>query len=391
VFTDFRQAIYIDRHRPTSQIVSFVPIVPGVNENRRLTVQTDSTVNEVHVFFDLPAGLTDAQVLSMVNNTNRANQIDRNLFTYDLHGLTSGNHVATVVTFEISGNSDVQRFPGLYTSTIFGAGLGDLDFNGRIDASDVNLFGQVLGSDNGQFNPAADMNGDGLIDNSDLLRYYAILQNSGADASTFAAYNQLLGPPLAGFSIYPGDQLTLHANQPTTTSPLLWFTWDINGQGRFDIGGARAAVTWDALAGYGVTGPGAYPITSQVTDGTNTADFSTTLIVRNLPIPTAQGGAPLDGVAVFPRDFAPAMPSVTSGDAVLASNESTDEIERWGFENRRRQAVAQTEAPVDRLVADVRGAETFAPPLVPLVAVIPGDQSIPGLMSPVLLAPTACS
>src|SRR5262249_45422081 len=37
IFTDFRVAVYVD-HAPTvSAVVSFDPIVPGVNENRRLT------------------------------------------------------------------------------------------------------------------------------------------------------------------------------------------------------------------------------------------------------------------------------------------------------------------------------------------------------------------
>src|SRR5262249_59889976 len=97
---------------------------------------------------------------------------DRDLWTKDFFGVTSGNHVVTVVSFKMDGTANVQRFPGLAASTIFGAGLGDLNFDGRIDAADGNLFGQVLASNNAQFNPAADMNGDGRIDNSDLLLLY---------------------------------------------------------------------------------------------------------------------------------------------------------------------------------------------------------------------------
>lgn len=119
-------------------------------------------------------------------------------------GLTSGNHVVTVVSYQIDGTASIQRFdaqqfPALSTSTIYGAGLADLDFNGQIDANDVALFGQVLQSDNQQFNAAADFNGDGQIDNSDFLLLYSTLQANHADAATLAAYQQLLGPPPGGY------------------------------------------------------------------------------------------------------------------------------------------------------------------------------------------------
>jgi len=66
----------------------------------------------------------------MLDSNSQASQIDRDLFSGDFTGLAHGNHVATVVSFEPSGNSNVQRFPGLFTSTIIGAGLGDLDTDG---------------------------------------------------------------------------------------------------------------------------------------------------------------------------------------------------------------------------------------------------------------------
>jgi hypothetical protein len=307
IFTDFREAIYIDHQPPTAQVVSFLPIVQGVNENQRLTLQTDPTANSVHVLFDQPAGLTPAQILARINNGTHARQIDRTLYTYDARGLTSGNHVATVVTFEISGNYSIERFSGLFTSTIFGAGLGDLDFDGRIDANDVNLFAQVLASNNAQFNPAADFNGDGSIDNSDLLLYDGILQNVG-DANALAAYGQILGPSPAGFTINVGDTLALTTNQPGTTSPPLSFSWDLNGVGTFDVSGASAMLTWDQLAGYGITGPGAYPITLQVTDGTNVVDLATTLTVQGTPAPARRGGYSLDFVPGLPGDDAPVWP-----------------------------------------------------------------------------------
>ena len=99
-----------------SQVNSFDPLVAGVNENRQLVVQSvDNLANNVHVLFDLPAALTDSQVLAMIGDSNQASQIDTNLWTANDSGLVNGNHVATVVTYKIDGNYNIQRFPGYYT------------------------------------------------------------------------------------------------------------------------------------------------------------------------------------------------------------------------------------------------------------------------------------
>jgi hypothetical protein len=293
IFTDFRQAIYIDRTPTVSAVVSFDPVVAGVNENRRLTVQsTDLEANNVHVFFDLPAGLTNAQVLAMVGGGSQSSQIDRNLWIKDVNGLTSGNHVATVVSYEISGNVNVQRFPGLFTSTIFGAGLGDLNFDGQYTAADVNLFGQVLNSNNAQFNPAADLNGDGKIDNADPLQLYPRLQAVGANPATFAAYNALFGIASSGFTDVKGNPVTLTLTPPSSTTPALTYTWDLNHDGTFgDSTGSAPTVSWAQLMSFGITNEGVYPIAVRISDGLDTVTLNTTLTVIHTP-PTVTASGP---------------------------------------------------------------------------------------------------
>jgi glycosidase len=305
IFTDFREAIYIDRTPTVSAVVSFNPLVPGVNENRQLLVRsTDLEANNVHVFFDLPAALTNAQILAKVGSDSQANQIDRDLWTKNDTGVTSGNHVATVVSYEISGNVNVQRFPGLATSTIFGAGFGDLNFDGKFDASDVQLFGQVLASNNAQFNPAADLNGDGLVNNADLLLLYPRLLAVHADASTLAAYNQLLGPPAGGYTITEGGSLTLNVNEPTTTTPALTFGWDVNNHDpNFgDASGAGATLTWAQLGSFGVHAPGTYPVAVRINDGTEHIDLTTTLTVQDAAIHVTQltPPSPVEGTSTGP-------------------------------------------------------------------------------------------
>ncbi len=173
VYSDFRQSVYVDRLAPESAVESFLPYEAGVNENRDLVVQSlDKTADSVHVFLNLPAALTDAQVLDLVSQgQGSARQIDRDKFIFGFNGVTHGNNVATIVTFEQTGNRNVQRVPGLFTSTIIGAGLGDIDFDGDIDISDKRALEQLITLNNSVFNAAADFNADGRIDGEDYRRF----------------------------------------------------------------------------------------------------------------------------------------------------------------------------------------------------------------------------
>ena len=193
IYSSFKESIYVDRLKPESGVRSFDPVVAGVNENIDLRLEsTDLTANSVHVFWDLPASLTESEILGMLDGQSQTNQIDRDLFSRQFNNVTSGNHVATVVTFEQTGNFNVQRLPGLFTSTIFGAGLGDLNFDGTVDASDMAVLESVFQSNNAVFNPAGDFNADGLIDINDLPLFYQMLQETGADATVLDAFDQFV-------------------------------------------------------------------------------------------------------------------------------------------------------------------------------------------------------
>jgi len=198
VFTDFKRTIYVDRLPPEAAIVSFDPFASAPNnpDNRDLIVRSvDGTADAVHVFRDLPANLSDAQILAMVAPGNRAGDYDRDAFVFGYTGVRTGNHVATVVTFEPTGNVNVQRFPGLFTDTNIGAGFGDLNGNGVWQSIDIlgnNGFENILYSQNSLFNAAADVDGDGLITNLDLLSLGDVLTAGGAHPTALAAYDTLL-------------------------------------------------------------------------------------------------------------------------------------------------------------------------------------------------------
>jgi len=200
IYSSFKKVIYIDRLPPESAADGFQPFEssPTVRENQDLIVRsTDMTADQVHVFLDEPASVSDAAlILRATGGEGSAGRIDHDLFAYGFFGLTHGNHAAAVVTFERTGTVNVQRFGGLFTETVNGAGIGDLNFDGVLAANDMDGFGwgfeYVLYAQNGEFNPAADVNGDGRIDNLDLYALGGVLQAAGAPPAAIDAYGQVL-------------------------------------------------------------------------------------------------------------------------------------------------------------------------------------------------------
>jgi len=199
VFSSFKEAIYVDRLPPESAVEGFRPFdsSPNVMENQDLMVRsTDLTAESVHVFLDQPVGVSDAEFIQRAGSgEGQTGRTDRDLFAYGYFGLTHGNHVATVVTFEATGTVNVQRFPGLLTETGIGRGVGDLNFDGLFspeDLADVPLaFEEVLWSQDGLFNPAADADGNGRIDVADLLLLADFLSDGLADQTTLSVYEDV--------------------------------------------------------------------------------------------------------------------------------------------------------------------------------------------------------
>jgi hypothetical protein len=197
--------VYVDRLPPEAAVVSFEPYAsaPGNPNDRDLIVRsTDQTADNMHIFLDLPAALTDQQVLAIaLGGQNDAGQYDRDQWIYGFNGVSTGNHVTTVVTFEPTFDGvhgfNVQRFAGLFTDTNIGAGFGDMNGSGTFTASDIRGIGNnsvedVLLSDNQKFHAALDLNADGSIDNRDLFLLKDSLVESEAGADVMNAYASLL-------------------------------------------------------------------------------------------------------------------------------------------------------------------------------------------------------
>lgn len=198
VFTDFRRTVYIDRLPPESEVLSFEPFAsdPGNPDNRDLILNSvDKTADNMHVFLDLPAALSDSEVIAMIGSTSATDRYDRDQWIRGYLNVKSGNHVATIVTFEPSGNVSVQRFSGIATQTNIGAGFGDLNGDGFLRSGDltgVGGFRQILNSGNTEFHAAADGNGDGLVDNLDLFALEQAIVSTTNDPRVYSAYEALL-------------------------------------------------------------------------------------------------------------------------------------------------------------------------------------------------------
>ena len=64
----------------------------------------------MHVFANLPGGMTEAQILDSVRGGQGATQrIDRALFRGILRGPPRGENTLTIVTFEPTGARNVRR------------------------------------------------------------------------------------------------------------------------------------------------------------------------------------------------------------------------------------------------------------------------------------------
>lgn len=185
VYTDFRRTIYVDRLAPVSAVDSTAQMPYQSNDRARdiRVKSTDGTADNVHIFFDLPAALSDADVLNLVaGGTGQGTWLDSGVWGKEYTNVGSGNHVVTSVTYEISGNKSIQRFVGNYIGTSRGLGLGDTNYDQGYGADDVTNFEGVLYSLDTQFNAASDLNGDGRVNTVDLFalpgRYASVMANN---------------------------------------------------------------------------------------------------------------------------------------------------------------------------------------------------------------------
>lgn len=238
VFSDFREVVYVDRLAPEAVYDSAIAFNPSGHDLDFRARSTDGTADAMHFFLNLEADLTDAEILALVDGNNQADRIDRDLFQRGYFDVKAGNNVLTVVTFEVTGNLNVERLAGIGVDNGNGLGVGDINFDGSLTAADLENvpgnFETFLYSQDGQFNPAADVDADGRITNLDLYALRGVLQAAGADAATLTAYGNVLqrrGNINGQFGTDAFDIDALYDQFGTTG----WFD-DLNADGTTDQG-----------------------------------------------------------------------------------------------------------------------------------------------------------
>ncbi len=203
VFSDFRQVVYVDRLEPEVALDETIAF-DSSGANLDFVVRSlDQTAETMHFFLNLPANVSDATILALADDGELAEAYDRDLFLRGYFDVKAGNNVLTVLTEEITGTYSVRRLSGIGIDNGNGAGLGDLNFDGQITSQDLTQsslnFETYLYTQNSLFNPAADITGDGRIDNLDLFALGGVV--SDADGATQDTYEEIL---LRRFN-YDGD------------------------------------------------------------------------------------------------------------------------------------------------------------------------------------------
>ena len=254
VYSDFKEVLYVDRLKPVSAFDQFKTFAGGAGNNDVWIKSTDGTADKVNVFQNVPASVSDATILSWVNAGQGAtDKIDRDIFKTGFFGVPNGNNTYTIVTREITGNTNIQRITGRTPASGRGAGLGDLNFDGVRDAGDMTNasfgFERVLNSRNAEFNAASDATGDGLVDVRDMRQLEGLLTGS----ANAAAATALAGVKFRRLNfvndavINEADLGVLRAYAAMPAGADVW-TYDLDVDGAIGAGDVVAAQTLYGIA-----------------------------------------------------------------------------------------------------------------------------------------------
>jgi len=247
VYSEFKDVLYVDRLKPESAFNQYVPFSGGSGNNDVWIKSTDGTADKVNIFQNIPATVSDATILAWANAGQGAtDKIDRDIFKTGFFSVPNGNNTYTVVTREITGNTNIQRITGRTPASGRGAGLGDLNFDSVRDAGDMSGttygFERVLYSKNAEFNAGADATGDGLVDTYDLLQLEGLLTGSAnsAAATALAAVKFRRVNFVNDAAVNEADLAVLQAYVAMPGDADTW-TYDLDVDGAIDDGDVQMA------------------------------------------------------------------------------------------------------------------------------------------------------
>jgi alpha-amylase len=115
IYDNERVVVYLDREDPGFELK--FPTQSGTDDitttDFEVVVAVDRTVDNVHVFTNLPDGLTDQQVVDMADGDSQADRRDRLEWRKTLSSLLDGTLKITVLAFEPTGRFRVEHFGGI--------------------------------------------------------------------------------------------------------------------------------------------------------------------------------------------------------------------------------------------------------------------------------------
>lgn len=164
LFTDFRKVIYVDTLPPGVTLVdAALPINTPIHTFRVLA--QDRTAGEVWVLVNPPNGVDP---ITLISPANAAARFDRAEWRRTVSGLSTGQNSIVVVAREITGNTSVTTYNVSVT-----VGSGDITRDGVVNIDDLYAAFTALG---GPYDPAADVNADGLFNINDLRTLESLLR-----------------------------------------------------------------------------------------------------------------------------------------------------------------------------------------------------------------------
>ena len=142
-----------------------------------------------------------------------------------------------------------------------------------------------------------------------FLLIVALLPEWGASADTSTPVASVGG----SYTIREGEVLVLDASGSIDPdADPLTYTWDLSGDGQFgDAEGATVEFDWPALADFGISDDGVYPIAVRVDDGTGESTENSTLTVIDTPPTLAISG---DGSVEVDQSFTLSLAATDPGD-----------------------------------------------------------------------------
>lgn len=249
--------------------------------------------------------------------------------------------LATAVTLISSASAANLGDPVTFTASVAGAGspvtIGSITF--VVDGTDLGLADlDVAGQ--ATFTTSSLAAGSHQV----VAQYGGSLNYAPADSAPLTQVIQLVSDAGGPYTVAEGEPVTLDGGDST---PGLSYSWDVDGDGTFDVDGIGPTLTWAELEALGINdGPGAHTVTLRVTSGAVTQDGTAILtVVNTAPQSVLTGG--LTATVGVPFTIKVGADDPSSADMAAMFTYTVD----WGDGSPTETVVGPADPPVTHTYA----------------------------------------